>query len=78
VTDPTTAKPLPHILLVEDSATTATLLTRYLSGHYKLLRANDGEEAWALLQARDDIELVLTDIQMPRLNGHQLLVKIRR
>lgn len=70
--------PLPQILLVEDSQTTATLLSRYLSDHYRLLHARDGEEAWDLLTGSRDIELVITDIEMPRLNGHQLLVRIRK
>ncbi len=69
---------LPRILLVEDSQTTATLLSRYLSDHYQLVHARDGEEAWRLLLENHDIELVITDIEMPRLNGHQLLVRIRR
>jgi diguanylate cyclase (GGDEF)-like protein len=68
----------PQILLVEDSATTAALLTRYLSGRYTLLHAHDGEEAWQMLNQRPEIELVITDIQMPRLTGHQLLVRIRK
>jgi diguanylate cyclase (GGDEF)-like protein len=69
---------LPQLLLVEDSATTVALLSRYLSGQYRLLHARDGEEAWALLTTNPQIELVVTDIQMPRMNGHQLLVKIRK
>lgn len=69
---------LPLILLVEDSATTKALLTRYLGGHYQLLHARDGEEAWEMLVARADIDLVITDIQMPRLTGQQLLIRIRK
>jgi diguanylate cyclase (GGDEF)-like protein len=69
---------LPQLLLVEDSQTTTALLSRYLSGSYRLLHAHDGEEAWEMLLAHPDIELVITDIQMPRLNGHQLLVRIRK
>lgn len=69
---------LPQVLLVEDSQTTAALLSRYLSGHYRLVHARDGEEAWRILTENRDIELVITDIEMPRLNGHQLLVRIRK
>jgi diguanylate cyclase (GGDEF)-like protein len=70
--------PLPLILLVEDSATTKALLSRYLGTHYQLLHARDGEEAWEALTGRTDIDLVITDIQMPRLTGQQLLVRIRK
>lgn len=66
------------ILLVEDSPTTALLLSKYLTGVYRLLHAKDGAEAWHMLQSNAEIELVITDINMPRLTGHQLLVKIRK
>lgn len=69
---------LPRILLVEDSQTTTVLVSKYLSSNYQLLHAKDGEQAWDVLQANPDIELVITDIVMPRLTGHQLLVKIRK
>jgi len=69
---------LPYILLVEDSQTTTALLSKYLRGLYRLLHAKDGEEAWRLLQHNSDIELVITDIHMPRVTGHQLLVMIRK
>ena len=69
---------LPSILLVEDSQTTTALLSKYLGGSYRLIHAKDGAEAWDLLQRNADIELVITDINMPRLTGHQLLVKIRK
>lgn len=68
----------PQILLVEDSLTTAALVGNYLSGSYRILHAKDGAEAWELLQHSAAIELILTDIQMPHLTGHQLLVKIRK
>jgi diguanylate cyclase (GGDEF)-like protein len=69
---------LPKILLVEDSQTTRALLSKYLAGYYELLHAPDGQVAWELLSARADIELVITDIQMPRMTGQQLLVAIRK
>jgi two-component system cell cycle response regulator len=68
----------PSVLLVEDSATTAALLTKYLGEHYTLIQAKDGEQALALIREEHNIGLVLTDINMPNLSGHQLLVEIRR
>jgi diguanylate cyclase (GGDEF)-like protein len=69
--------PPPCVLLVEDSPTTQAFLSKHLA-HYRVIHASDGEEAWQMLLDRDDIEIVLTDIQMPKLNGHQLLVRIRK
>jgi len=68
---------LPRILLAEDSQTTAEVLMRDLSEHYVVLHARDGEEAWQFLQRHPEIELVITDVQMPHLTGQQLLKQIR-
>jgi diguanylate cyclase (GGDEF)-like protein len=68
---------LPRILLVEDSRTSTVIVSRFLRDRYEVLRAADGMEAWTLLNADPTIELVVTDIEMPRLNGHELLAEIR-
>ncbi len=67
----------PHILLVEDSQTAKAVLSKNLAESYQLIEAKDGEEAWQLLAVNADIEVVITDINMPRMTGQQLLVKIR-
>jgi len=69
--------PMPHVLLVEDSRTSMAVLSKNLSANYALVDARDGEEAWGILQSDPRIELVITDINMPRMSGQQLLVKIR-
>ncbi len=71
------AAKLPSLLLVEDSQITRAILSRDLSQRYTLHDALDGEQAWKMLCDSPEIELVVTDIQMPRLNGHELLKKIR-
>ncbi|KPK51252.1 MAG: hypothetical protein AMS22_11220 [Thiotrichales bacterium SG8_50] len=68
----------PGVLLVEDSATTATLLTKYLGDRYRLIQAHDGAQALAHILQDQNVGLVLTDINMPNMTGHQLLVEIRR
>lgn len=70
--------PLPLLLLVEDSQTTTALLSKYLGGSYRLLHAKDGLLAWEMLESNPEIALVITDIHMPNMTGHQLLVKIRK
>ena len=73
------APKLPRILLVEDSKTSTAIVSRYLHGQFEVIRATDGLDAWNQLiaDARQTIELVITDIEMPRLNGHELLARIR-
>jgi two-component system cell cycle response regulator len=73
-----TTKALPLILLVEDSMTSMELISRDLREHYSLLHAHDGEEAWQLLQRASNVDLVVTDVQMPRVSGQELLTRIRQ
>jgi two-component system cell cycle response regulator len=68
---------LPHILVAEDSLTSVAVISRDLREFYTLLHARDGEEAWGMLLSDPRIELVITDVQMPRLSGQQLLKLIR-
>ncbi|MEX0713445.1 MAG: Hpt domain-containing protein [Pirellulales bacterium] len=68
----------PTILVVDDSFTTRTLETSILETHgYRVRVAVDGLEA--LVQLRSEkIDLVITDIQMPRLDGFGLLEEIKK
>ena len=66
------------ILLVEDSPFFQKVECSYLeSGGYQVALAANGLEALAIL-TREPIDVVLTDIQMPLLDGYALLKKIRQ
>jgi CheY-like chemotaxis protein len=41
------------------------------------LKANSGDQALILLTDNPDVDLVLTDIMMPEMDGYQLIGKIR-
>lgn len=69
---------LPQILIAEDSETAATIIARHLRNKFDILHARDGLEAWQMLAAHPRIELVITDIEMPHLTGHELLRRIRQ
>jgi CheY-like chemotaxis protein len=61
------------VLVVEDDPTLRALMVRTLSDKgYRALEASDGVEALERLAADPDIELVVTDIVMPRMNGVEL------
>ncbi|NUM35732.1 MAG: Hpt domain-containing protein [Candidatus Brocadiae bacterium] len=66
------------ILLVEDSRSERkrTRLAIESRGGYKILEAMDGKEALSKLNDYP-VDLVITDIEMPELNGYQLTAKIR-
>jgi CheY-like chemotaxis protein len=61
------------VLVVEDDPALRALMVRTLSAKgYRALQASDGVEALEQLAADPDIELVVTDIVMPRMNGVEL------
>jgi CheY-like chemotaxis protein len=81
----TVASPAPRgdgqfILVVDDEANIREMVKTIVSRHgYRVLAAVDGIEAIsALAQQVGDIDLVVTDMVMPRLGGQQLIDVIRR
>lgn len=67
------------ILLVEDSPSLLFRLSMLLNQFgYQVITAEDGQQAWEILQQRDDIHLVLTDWKMPHMDGLQLCQAIRQ
>ncbi|MDD2979340.1 MAG: EAL domain-containing protein [Hespellia sp.] len=67
------------ILIVEDEEINRRILRRILGADYLVLEAANGEEAWKiLLDKKEHIGAVLTDIVMPVMDGYALLEKIRQ
>lgn len=65
------------VLVVDDSITTRTLEESILtSAGYDVVTAGDGAEAWRLLR-RSRFDLVVSDVEMPGLDGFELCAKIR-
>jgi len=66
-----------RILLVDDDLPTRHLLAAMLqkSGH-EIVHANDGIEAWEIL-INNKISIVISDWQMPRMDGVELCRKLR-
>lgn len=67
------------ILLAEDSDFFRGRVRRYLEGDgFTVISAVDGQEGWELLDANADrVQLVVTDVEMPRLDGLGLARAIR-
>ncbi len=67
------------ILVVEDSNFFRTQLLKILNeAGFNTIGAEDGQLAWEILKSRaDDINIVLTDIEMPNMDGYELTKKIR-
>ncbi|MGQ9745268.1 MAG: hybrid sensor histidine kinase/response regulator [Dissulfurimicrobium sp.] len=66
-----------RILLAEDSSFYRNLLSSYLSAAgFNVTMSEDGQDAWEKLQ-QEAFDVVITDIEMPRMNGLELTRKIR-
>jgi two-component system chemotaxis sensor kinase CheA len=78
----TTAEP-SVILIAEDSITTRTLEKNILEASgYRVRTAGDGLEAWNVLQSEGAapegaFSLLVSDVNMPRLDGFELTARVR-
>jgi len=76
-----------HILVVDDSSVARNQIKRVLEKvGIECTLANDGQEGYAMLEKwlaegiplREKIALVISDIEMPRMDGYTLTTKIRK
>ena len=65
------------ILIVDDDDTSRSLIRQTLNDYNHVYEAADGVEALAFLQRNPDTSLVFMDILMPRMDGLELLVRLR-
>ncbi len=66
------------ILVVEDSITSRVLLKNVLEGAgFAVQTAVDGAQAWKLLQ-KESFDLIVSDVEMPEMDGIALTKKIRK
>lgn len=66
-----------HILIAEDDTNTRKLMAAVLRQNgYEVLCAGDGAEALALLETTQ-VDLLILDIMMPRMDGYVLTKKVR-
>ena len=69
------------ILIAEDSVLLSKMITECLhkAGYKNIVKCDDGQEAWDFLQGvadkpnvTDIVSCIITDIEMPRMDGHRL------
>lgn len=68
---------MKKIIVVDDNAASRELIREVLdSPEHTIAEAADGREAWNLIVAEDP-DLVLLDIQIPRMDGYSLIRQLR-
>lgn len=68
-----------RLLVVDDSSTMRRIIKNTLErlGHTDVVEAEHGVEAWEKLSVDESIKVVITDWNMPEMNGLDLVKKIR-
>lgn len=67
-----------HILVVDDDSVNRKVLNNYLSLRgYRVSLVGSGEEALEFLAQRQDVDLVLLDIMMPKMSGFETCQRLR-
>lgn len=64
---------LPSVLIVEDEPLLLMLAAETMrDAGYSVFEAGEGKSALSILESNPDIDLLLSDIKMPGMNGYQL------
>ena len=67
------------IMVVDDSATIRMSLKTVLTNSgFEIVQASDGEEALKMLQDGTKPDLIITDINMPKMGGLELIKNVRK
>ena len=64
------------ILVVDDSAADRLMIEKMLS-EYDLLTTSDGVEAMQRIDEHEEIQLIILDLNMPRMNGFEVLAALK-
>ena len=74
----TKKKTMAHILVVDDSEITRNDVANFLIEHdYDVITAANGEEGVLKIQEHPEVQLVISDISMPVMDGITMIEKIR-
>jgi CheY-like chemotaxis protein len=67
----------PCVLVVDDSRVVRHTIVKALAAHFDMLEAENGVAAWHTLNQNSRIQLVISDIQMPEMDGYTFICKVR-
>jgi CheY-like chemotaxis protein len=67
----------PWVLIVDDSRVVRRTILNTLGATFNVLEAGDGAAGWRMLRQNSRIDVVISDIQMPEMDGYSLICKVR-
>ena len=69
---------ISQVLIVDDSRIIRRAAVKILDKDYHVVEAEDGDDAWAQLNSNPAIKIVFSDLNMPNMDGYELLETIRK
>ena len=67
----------PRVLVVDDSRVMRKAISKFIQAEFDVAEADDGEAGWQKLTEDDQIQVVIADVLMPKLDGYALICRIR-
>jgi DNA-binding NtrC family response regulator len=55
----------PRVLILDEAQRSAPMIEVLMRAEFEVLHARDPDEAWAMLQAGEDVDVLLADIDLP-------------
>ncbi|MEJ2179851.1 MAG: response regulator, partial [Gammaproteobacteria bacterium] len=68
----------PKVLVIDDSRIVHAAIKKAIKEEFEVLDAYDGEEGWIMLRQDNEIQVVITDQGMPKLDGFGLISRVRQ
>lgn len=67
-----------RILIVDDKASFRDLLSQFLGRDYTVVTKNNGLDAFTWLQKGNIPDLIISDIEMPKMDGFEFISKVKQ
>lgn len=66
-----------RVLVADDSRVIRKAISKILSNEFDLVETGDGEAAWEYLLRDNTVQVLVSDIEMPKLDGYSLICRVR-
>lgn len=69
--------PKARVLIADDSRIVRASITQHIRDRFEIREVTDGDAAWQAILLDASIRVVITDLTMPKLDGFELLTRVR-
>jgi two-component system, cell cycle response regulator len=71
------APPKPRVLIADDSRIVRASIVQHIRDRFDIREVTDGDAAWQAVLLDSSIRVVITDLTMPKVDGFELLNRVR-